>query len=370
MAGWAVDYVRLQHVKDFLQAEVDNAALTALWDDLEWSQVEEAAIWHVQSNYQGDWAQDVQFTSQQTGDTFRVTASATVPLAFIKLLPGVDDTQLVSVTAVAAVGELDTVYRAPEFTSLEFEAHDFNRLWLYCYWPERQRTNSSLPWRTQMVPIADNGGSSFTADPGIVGSPEDPIVDAELRRMFDQRTASGLAALDTQEDGIYRLTQNKRGLNRKYHYVMPQCPAGAHMSVMLENVQNALYDVRYNNRPGTIWDTREPRYKYYTDTVEREGQPNEHIGLASFTLMETILCDTIEQCTPNHRNSIIPKRPPKRPPLHASQGCTQGKFMYYGFEDRPKERYSGTDEDFNDIRIVMACPETVVVGERNPMLVS
>src|SRR5690554_1403836 len=64
MAGWAVDYVRIQHVKEYLQAQVDGAALSATMhlDDgeaVQWQRVEAAVRAEIAQNYEGGWAREV-----------------------------------------------------------------------------------------------------------------------------------------------------------------------------------------------------------------------------------------------------------------------------------------------------------------------
>jgi len=51
-----------------------------------------------------------------------------------------------------------------------------------------------------------------------------------------------------------------------------------------------------------------------------------------------------------------------REPQKAKQSCQPGKFMYYGWEDRPPG-LGWTDQDYNDIRIIIECPESVATGE-------
>src|SRR5690606_41530631 len=65
------------------------------------------------------------------------------------------------------------------------------------------------------------------------------------------------------------------GTNRKYTYLMPQCPTGSHLSMRLENVINALEDVRQRRITAARWDSGGTRNNYYSDTVERPGQRSE-----------------------------------------------------------------------------------------------
>lgn len=380
LVGWSVDYFRLIHVRDYLQAQVDSAAVNALLPDEQWelnaNHPEQpwrlAMQGELQREYQGDWARNVaiqgNWLSGENKD-FRVTASADVPLSFIKLLPGIGDTQAVAVSAVARLNTPDLIYSPPEFTSLSFEAYDFNRLWLYCFWPGRPPADPNLPRRTQMVPIADNGGSVFTPDPGNPRENE-PIQDDLLREAYGQRTALGLDQLDTQEQGIWRQIAGGGIGQRKYTYLMPQCPPGSHLSMRLENVRDALQAVRIGSGSPQRWDTGGNRYNHYTDTKPTSGEPDDHLGIQSVTILETVICDTLDQCmNSTMEGGLIPPTQGNRHPQRAPEGCSQGRYMYYGWEDRPPE-LGGSDRDYDDIRVVMACPEEVWDGQRSVRLVS
>jgi hypothetical protein len=94
-------------------------------------------------------------------------------------------------------------------------------------------------------------------------------------------------------------------------------------------------------------------------------------------VLETVLCDSIQQCTPGAPGHIIP-RGKNRTPVRASQPCQPGKFMYFGWEDRPPGQpgASGhwmdpawTDRDFDDIVILMRCPRSGKLGESKVRLV-
>ncbi len=372
MAGWAVDYVRLQHVKDRLQVEVDAAALSALHDDLEWDDIRNAAIAEMRRSYSGSWVEhDVDFSGGWLNAVdFEVVAEADVPLAFIKLLPGVGETQHIRVSAVGRVSEPELRYSPPEFAALEFEAWDFNRLWLYCYWPDRPSNDPNRPQRTQMVPIADNGGSTFIPDPGDPNDDDNPIQDSWLRSTYETRTMLGPEYLDTQVEGVWRQIRGGSIGQRRYTYIMPQCPTGSHLSMRLENVENALEHVRQGRVTAARWDSGGTRYNRYTDTVSERGRADMHTGLTglgSAKVLETIHCQTRGECvTPDGKpGTLIPPRRTNRNPQEAVIGCSSGQYMYYGWEDRVNG-----DRDFDDIRVVMACPTEVRSGERNARLLS
>jgi hypothetical protein len=86
-----------------------------------------------------------------------------------------------------------------------------------------------------------------------------------------------------------------------------------------------------------------------------------------YSLVETVLCNNRNQCRPRSQGGII-REGPGRTPQRANLGCSAGKFFYYGWEDRPPEQ-GGSDRDYNDIRIVIECPEMTVVGGEQVTLI-
>ncbi|MEQ9066545.1 MAG: hypothetical protein RLO18_07455, partial [Gimesia chilikensis] len=137
-AGWAVDYVRLQHVKEYLQNQVDSAALSAFVEEDEswqtkWGLVESVTLAEIGRQYQGNWAQNVSLTPDRMSDyELKVTASARVPLSFMNILPGIPDSQLVTVSATVRFSDVKEVREPPDTSLLDPQAGDFNRLWMYC----------------------------------------------------------------------------------------------------------------------------------------------------------------------------------------------------------------------------------------------
>lgn len=387
LGGWAVDYVRIKHVQDYLQAQADAAALNALVDVTEddsclvpndkWEPIFRGEVGR---QYQGDWARNVDVVGEcLNGTDFRVVARADVPLAFIKLMPGIGDTQRVAVLATSRLIEPLEVREPPISTTLDPEAGDYNRIWMYCYWPDRPDGNPDLPKRTQMVPIADNGGSEF--DPDLEVPPE----DRQLRAEYEQVMEDYEQGLDGREQGVWRIVSGAGTGDRVYTYMMPQCSQGSHLSFRLENVRFARTQPQY-------WDAGAPRnnggdrhtgrFNYYTDTHFPDGEVEEYDDLTHpdtgqpVDIVETVLCDTLEEC---HSGSggVIPSGS-GRTPQRADEECSPGKYMYYGWEDRPPgqtgasggwQDYAWTDADYDDIRVIVKCPVFETVGERNARLI-
>jgi hypothetical protein len=363
MAGWAVDYVRLQHVKDFLQAEVDNAALAAVHEGMDLDTVRRAGLEQIGLEYNGSWADAVEMTVTRSVNRTQATATAQVPLAFMKIIPGIPDQQTVSVLAIAEFTETAPEYSVPEYTYLDQNAGDFNRLWLYCFWPERVGLNdSNRPERTQMVPMSDNGEKiSYTLVSTVEGAsvPYDRML-AEEKARIERNKQYGL---DGQLNGLHR--KNSSNSNQRF-WVMPVCEQGSFLSIRLENVIGAR-----TNR--AVWDEGGSRNNYYTDT-NLDNPENPHSGLYAsngrpLNIMETILCRDLDECTTTNRGGIIPNNIPDRDPQNAGLNCPENQYMYYGWEDRPPVDGNWSDRDYNDIQIIMKCPRMVAVGERYSRLI-
>lgn len=392
MAGWAVDYVRLEHVKEYLQAQVDAAALNAYVEEgrtpaEQWALVETATYGEISRQYQGSWADEVVLSHHylsDDADMIEVQAKADVPLAFIHLLPGIPATQQVTVSAVAQFFASKEVREPPDTSLLDPEAGDFNRLWMYCYWPNRPEGDPDLPRRTRMVPVADNGGSTFTVD-------FDVPPGGELGPIYAEKSASNPLGLDGLVEGVWKMTRGGGNNEREYDYMWPDCAQGSFLSFRLENVRFSRTKPRYWDSGAAAnngGDHITGRFNYYTDTYFLPGSTTEQYdglygppahtnGEQKVDIVETILCDSITECKPDSDGGIIPDHRP-REPQRATGNCAPGKYMYYGWEDRPPgllgaagnwQDVAWTDKDYDDIRIIIKCPTFETVGERNSRLV-
>lgn len=139
----------------------------------------------------------------------------------------------------------------------------------------------------------------------------------------------------------------------KYTYTLPNCAAGETMSYHLKNVRDA------RTKPKQWDNPKATQYNYYTDTVMSGGV--ETYDLGGYSILETVLCDTAAKCVGQSLGGVIPEGK-ERTPQHAEQSCQSGKYMYYGWEDRPPG-LGWTDRDYNDIRVVIECPVSESTGE-------
>jgi Flp pilus assembly protein TadG len=305
--GLAVDYQQLASARQFLQSQVDAAALGGAGagpegDATRWLERAERATraqfaksgWPATMAVSGAWISD---------DRFAAEARAAVDLAFARILPGIPDAVEVRVRAVAELALPRLVYAEPELAQLDPEAGDYNRISAYCFDPVRARTPGE-DGRSRFTVIADNAGTSCD-------------------------------------------------------FTMPRCEPGEVMSYRLLNVRDA------RTRPQLWDDPLHERYVYHTDTVILNGVERHDLG--GWNILETVLCPTLDDCRPRSAGGIIPEGK-NRVPQRAREACAPGKYMYYGWEDRPPGR-GWTDRDYDDIRLIVACPVIEYEGEKRLRLV-
>lgn len=231
-------------------------------------------------------------------------------------------------TAIAA-RHLVVQYEPPEKTDLDNQAWDYNRIYAYCF--KYNGSGSAASRRTQMALVADNVPKSGT----------------------------GVSNFWTEA--------GKRGFGKVPNpLVWPKCEKGESLSFRLENIQNVKQAISNSSTTKTLWSTFDKNkstqlFNHYLDTVI-SGGVETFPGLGSEKLVETIRCDTLSACT-------APSKHVKGTPLRvAGVPCLPGKYMYFGWEDRPPSG-GGSDEDYDDIRITMRCPKTGTLGDGMSRLV-
>ncbi len=243
------------------------------------------------------------------------------------------DLMRLRVSAIAA-RPVNVFYQPPERDTLDPEAGDFNEIYVYCY--DTLGTGSPDSRRTQMTLVSNNmpvGQNIVTISGGLV--PANPPETVNWPRC-DQK--------------------------------------GQTLSFRLRNVRHVKANpVLWASPDATVSGVQpgRPEFNYFTDTVLDNG--TELIDLQGYNILETVLCDGIDKCTPGTMGSQIPagkNRAATR--VRTTEPCRPGKFMYFGFEDRPPGQ-SGpsanwlqpawTDSDYDDIRIVMKCPNSGRLGD-------
>lgn len=305
--GMAIDYTRAVNVRSYIQSQVDGAALSGVQLGPDGNY--EAYVQHVRTAVverygAGAWIEALQVQGQWVGTTDFVV-SARGNVPVTILAAVPGFPDRVDVDAAATARIAEPRYVYKPPTVAELDPEAGDYNRIYVYCFDPSMSNDpETNGRTQMTAISDNGGS-------------------------------------------------------RYEYEMPQCGAGQMMSYRLVNVRDARTDNRRWDDPSA------ERYEYFTDTVMNQGA--EQYDLAGWDILETVLCNTEAECRPRSQGGIIPEGK-DRIPQRAKGACEPGKYMYYGWEDRPPG--SGwTDRDYDDIRIIIACPEVEEVGDRVVRLV-
>lgn len=316
VAGTAIDYGSAAHIRSVEQSIADSTALlvagaesvTAATDGIKLAEAELKSRLGAQNSNNGfrvtgNWID---------GSNYRVTISTTMKTSMVHLLPGMPKSLEIS-TATTVNRTAPTYTTAPPTLSqLSPEAADYNRVYFYCYSSDISRQKEADLGRRGLTPIADNGTPPT----------------------------------------VYDLSK------------MPTCGKNEAPSYMLRNVRNA------RTSPGNWNDTGTNTYTYFTDVkidtgtlVQTMNMKGNNVGNKSTVdmianpMLETMICDNAKQCTPKSQGGIIPDRKTGRSPAVASGSCEDGKYMYYGWEDRPQT--AGGDRDYDDIRLVVSCPKQI-----------
>jgi hypothetical protein len=320
LGGVAVDTAQLMGVRAQLQNEADQAALNGAVEGPDGDFARYRAIAH--DRIQARRAmQNLNVTGSWSGPDYTVSISGTMNTALVHIMPGLSDTVNIRAEATARLHQPLLQYEPPLISELDPEAGDYNRIYVYCFDPDPNANKTTEERRTQRTAIQDNAGTH-------------------------------------------------------YSYAWPRCEEG-------ETISFELYNVRFSRTAPARWDDASNdhgswchhrpapcRFNYFTDT-RMVNNVEQHSGL-ELNILETKLCDTYEECKPVSQGGVIPEGR-NRTPNRETRACEPGKFMYYGWEDRPPgmegpsdnwTQIAWTDNDFDDIRVIMECPQYDDQGER------
>lgn len=315
VSGLAVDYSRATNARQYLQTQSDNIAIAV---SSKGPQETNTALFKTMSEFAKSGSVFPGVTIEGSWinvSDYRVTSTVDVPLTLGAVVPGVEDTMQVQVVSVSRYQGARLKYKPPTYKDLSPEAGDYNMISAYCY--------SSATGRSQFVDIADNEGKDFGAD-------------------------------------------------------MPTCKAGEVLSYLLSNVEGGrnnggaktLREKGKKTRDETYVNGTNKIYYYYTDTILEDKK--ERYDLGGLNLLETIVCDTRADCESKDKGGILPNNHQtgrEHTRKLSEKACEKGKFMYYGWEDRPPGKSRGSDADFDDIRLVIECPEEIIEAYENVSLI-
>jgi Flp pilus assembly protein TadG len=378
-AGAAVDYSTASNMRTALQAEVDAASLEAVKaavmvqinpgnstktasERQTLVDAEIARVLTVRSSiagsrtsisganfaFTGEWADSLK-------TEYRITASSNVKKYF--KLPTVNEHTYVAVSATAAM-KYDAVLKssAPTMKRPGYNAGDYNRIYAYCYNKNEPDVSKR---RTQMTAVASNGESSSN------------VFEVNTNPIFSNIKMPE-CDVDKGETMSWRL-YNIRGART----TPSRWPTDSYDSATKIWTQT---DKASEDQTSTNPTVRE-LYNHYSDTLvdpdtklETFQFRGDQMGYnAPINIMETVVCNTVDQCDPYVAGSIVPQGS-NRTPTPATTKCEPGKFMFIGFEDRPyipgrpNGQYSDwnsgywTDRDYEDVTFIVSCPSVEITG--------
>lgn len=351
MAALAVDVAYYRSVHNQLQTAADAAALAAVQNlDSETSAVNAAiefANRNVPANYGtvttpatielGTYDAETRTFTSSNGiwidiNAVRVTAERSPEHGnemkrFLGRILG-DGSVSARASAVAA-RHAWLQYEPPVSVSLANEAGDFNEMYAYCF----DYKNEALPKeerRSQMTLIANN-------------MPAGQDITKISKGIINQLPPADWA-----------------------NAAWPACEEGQSLSFRLRNIRHVKSHPELWQKPNQR--PYRPEHDFFTDTAIVDGK--EEFNL-KYDILETIRCDSIAECDPDQAGNKLPTGENRTPKIE-KQPCMPGKYMYFGWEDRPdtgeKPNSSWTDPgwtdlDYDDIRILMKCPETGLLGD-------
>lgn len=301
LVGAAVDYGRAIATRHAMQSSADAMAiqLAGTTSPLTYTAQDllNSGIYRDRNNSQG-----ITFNASWVSPTdMRVTGIGKIPVSVLGAVPGLDKFLDLGVRATARVN-IKYVTKTPQMTQLDPEAGDYNQIYLYCFEPAGAGLGANgnkgagiESHRSQMTLIADNAGSKFT-------------------------------------------------------FTMPACEAGQNLSIRLRNVRNM------RTTPAMWNSTTTEQYNWYSDTTRTPGGVEKYNFESNAEILETAICANLAECKPKSQGGILDEGK-NRNPKAANKACKTGEFIYYGFEDRPPG-FGWTDKDYDDIRLIMECPET------------
>lgn len=268
--------------------------------------------------------------------TVRSSARGNAPPRLLSRVLG-DEAIDIRASAIAA-RQIQLQYEPPEVVDLAPDAGDFNETYAYCF--DYRGSGSPETRRSQMTLIANNDptGAAVAASNGVVS----PVPSA----ITWPKCGNG--------QSLSFLTRNIRHAKS-----MPQLWSDPDASICISNCGKKKAVYRQIGRT---------EFNYYTDTVINNGV--EEFNLSQ-NILERIRCDS-QNCEQELADGTIPLNSKNRSPILDTRPCVPGKYVYFGWEDRPPsaQGQSGhwtdpnwTDTDYDDIRMVLRCPSTGMLGD-------
>lgn len=383
IVGGAIDVGRAIAVKSAMQEVADYAALSVAAikaNDIQQStnftsgstsEAQAEALTAAQARAASLGAKDVTFTMEWENSTdLKVLATARYTTVLMTAVPGLPDSFNITAEATARSNAQLERAASPSRVQLSDRAADYNQVWVYCY-----DKDFATKYTNSKKARDSDEGSSKTNQSGDLAFTKD---------MASRMNKNGRAD--------FTLIADNGGSTISFS--MPTCAEGEVVSYALFNSRNsrtspANWKKNYSSCGTSLSQTGKACYQWFTDT-KRSTDGTESYSTSPYQL-ETVLCDD-PQCDtvtsgdvngPNAATLVQSQTELKnRIPIKA-KGCDAGKYMYLGWEDRPPQNQGGQgkgdpypvgqsdpggDRDYDDIRVVVHCPQ-FVPGQRSVKLI-
>lgn len=329
LVGIALDYNRAIELRTFMHRETDSAALSIASSD---APNTDTVIGSLKARIAAHLGSDSGITNVATESSwegasrFTMTTTAQLQTTLSALLPSGLGSIPLSVTTTVQRNAPQFKWSLPTIKDLSYEAADYNRISVYCYNDAKKNEANKGRRLETLTAISDNGGTDYSK--------------AKL----------------------------------------PACDTGETMSYQLRNVRNSRTTPSNWDKPSA------EHYLYFTDTTI---DPNTRVMTNNITggreasngtitptdltkapLLETIICTSGVDCTSRSSGGILPNNHDTgRTPKVATSACSEGKSMYFGWEDRPPTSPGASDQDYDDIRIVVSCPTLEKIGAKEVRII-
>lgn len=281
--GFAVDYSRMQGARAVFQDQTDAAAIAIAKRGLNASMNEpieftkKAILAELDP---GIIDPNLAVKANWDGADVEVFVDGNVNHAIMSMLPGIAKQSKVSIYARARTATTTSPPGAPEIAFVDPSADNYNRLYLYCYYPQNL---PDIPETVSKdyVPLQDNAEppSSYYTKPT---------------------------------------------------FTPPTCADGGYVNYYVEQM-----DGRYKKAPPAPITTTDgnwgSNFEYGADGEIESA--NGKFG------METIICKDLDECKHKKDGGRIPDRKPYRTPVEEFGACPKGGYRYHGYEDGTDNDY-------------------------------
>ncbi|HEY8564417.1 MAG TPA: pilus assembly protein TadG-related protein [Beijerinckiaceae bacterium] len=286
LTGVAVDYSRATNLHGFLQTASDAAAIgAAAAEDPEGSNRALGGARSVIATHTGARAlQNVNVLGKWlTAVDYEVTIQGRMDATIMQAVPFLPKTMDLKVVSVARVTQPLMTAAAPRISQLDPEAGDYNQLSVYCFdASKKDRANNGNGNSGN-----GNGNGNGNSRNGNNGNGNG-----------NSGNSNGQANSGSDEKGRSQMTPIADNGGTTYTFRMPTCGEGETLSYKLKNVRGA------RTRPSMWNDSTVEQYEYFTDTTVVGAVQKQNTGV---DILETAICDTFESCKPISRGGVLPE---------------------------------------------------------------